>query len=71
MPTIDTDDYLSPEEAAAEIGVTADTVRKYCNIGKLTALKDFGYALRIHKDEVARFAREKRTRPGRPRKETT
>lgn len=64
-----TGDYLTPEEAADELGLTADTIRRYCNHTQSPKLKGekLGRDWLIPKKEVERYKRERRE-TGRPPK---
>lgn len=76
VATIETDDYLTTEEAAAVLGLSMDSVRRYLN----NALTDdpnarpkligtsIGRTWLIHKDEVERYQRDRKNR-GRPKNE--
>jgi len=75
MPTIETKDYLTCAEAAEALGLTADSVRRYCNNfleKKSPALEGFqmspGADWYIHKAEIARYKKERNSR-GRPANE--
>jgi excisionase family DNA binding protein len=57
---------LTPQQAAAVLGLTVDYVRKLCNSGKLRCRK-FGIVWIITRADLDRYQRTRR-RPGRPRK---
>lgn len=70
VATIETTDYLSTAEAARKINQPVGTVQRYClnaEQGKTPAIngRRFGRSWFIHKDEIARYLKEKRG-PGRP-----
>lgn len=73
MPTINTDDYLSCSQAGKKLGLSAASVRRYCNnflTGGTPVLEGFqpvpGSDWLIHKDEIKRYKKERQGR-GRPR----
>lgn len=59
------EDYYSVTEAANLLGVSKDAIHVAIKKGYLQARRN-GNMLFIHKDELARYRREKRN-PGRPR----
>lgn len=71
---IETRDYYNCARAAAALGLTADSIRVYCNnhrVGKTPAIVgmqigDKGGQWLIHKREIARYKKERRD-PGKPR----
>jgi hypothetical protein len=68
---IETRDYLNCAAAADALGLTADSVRVYCNnakAGKTPALDgmQIGREWLIHKSEIARYKKERQDR-GRPK----
>ena len=72
MATIETRDYLTCIQAAEVLGLSADSVRRYCNnskIGKTPSLTGFqvvpGTDWLIHKDEIKRYKKERQGK-GRP-----
>lgn len=70
MATIETRDYMTCGDAAEALGLSADSIRRYCynaNIGKTPSLKAMhvGRDWLIHKSEIARYKRE-RVGKGRP-----
>lgn len=70
MATIETRDYVSCSDAAALLGLSSDSVRRYCNNrkeGKTPSLHaiQIGREWLIHKSEIARYKRERVGR-GRP-----
>lgn len=70
MATIETRDYLNCSDAAVELGLSSDSVRRYCNNekeGKTPCLKglQIGREWLIHKSEIARYKKERNGR-GRP-----
>ena len=46
--------YLSPEEAAARLGIKPDTVRKWCREGKLPCVK-LGRLWRIRESDFSKL----------------
>jgi len=58
-------DILSPEQAAQELGITAGTVRQYCDQGRLG--RKWGRVWLITREELDQF-KAKRRPAGRPRK---
>lgn len=67
MATIDTDDYYTTREAAAELDLSLASVRRYLNNGlsddpslrpKLRGTS-FGRDWMIHRDEVERYKQER------------
>jgi hypothetical protein len=73
VATIETSDYLTCNEAADALGLSAVSIRVYCNnakSGKTPALKGMhvGRDWIIHKSEIARYKKE-RNDPGRPSNE--
>lgn len=75
VPTIETTDYLNCAAAAEVLGLTAESVRVYCNnfkAGKTPAIEGMqfneGGQWLIHKKEIARYRKERLDR-GRPRGE--
>lgn len=70
MATIETSDYLSTAEVARRAKQSVETIQRYClnaEQGKTPAITGtrFGRSWFIHKDELARYLKEKRG-PGRP-----
>jgi hypothetical protein len=70
VATIETRDYVNCGEAALALGLSANSVRKYCNNfeeGKTPSLKgmQIGREWLIHKSEISRYKRERNGR-GRP-----
>ena len=57
MPTINTNQLMTCSEAAAELGIMADSVKKYCQKGTIQAIK-LGRSWMIEKKEVRRYKRE-------------
>lgn len=49
-------DLLTVEQAADYLGVHPHTVRRFVNGGRLAATRPGGWAIRIHRKELARFA---------------
>lgn len=45
-------DYVTPGQAAAALGVTRDTIRRYVDAGKLDAIKTPGGQRRINADSL-------------------
>lgn len=71
VATIETRDYLNCAAAALVLGLSADSVRVYCNnanCGKTPALQgmQIGREWLIHKSEIARYKKERQDR-GRPK----
>jgi len=64
MTSIEINDYLSTAQVAAKLSLTTDTVKKYCQSGKIAAIKA-GQSWLISKSEVARY-RKNRQPAGRP-----
>jgi excisionase family DNA binding protein len=63
---IQTNDFISTEDAAKLLELSVDTVRRYCNHQKPKIFgKKIGRDWFIPKAEIKRFLRERRT-PGRP-----
>ena len=72
MATIETRDYLTCQGAAEILGLSADSIRRYCynsKIGKTPCLDAMhvGRDWLIHKSEIARYKKE-RNGKGRPSK---
>lgn len=70
MAKIETRDYVNCGEAAEQLGLSADSVRRYCNNageGKTPWLEaiQIGREWLIHKSEIARYKKE-RNGKGRP-----
>lgn len=72
VATIETRDYLNCGQAAAALGLSTDSIRKYCNNhldGKSPSLIGLqfgrGGEWLIHKTEIARYKKERSGR-GRP-----
>lgn len=72
VATIETNDYLNCNQAAKALGLSAESVRRYCNNekdGKTPSLRGIQFSeggeWLIHKSEVARYKKE-RNDPGRP-----
>lgn len=70
LATIETRDYMNCGEAAELLGLSSDSVRRYCNNfkeGKTPSLKglQIGREWLIHKSEIARYKKERNGR-GRP-----
>ena len=55
---------FTPAQAGEVLGLTADTVRGYCQSGELVASK-FGHMWLIRHADLVRFERKER-RPGNP-----
>lgn len=71
VATIETRDYLSCGAAAEVLGLSSDSVRRYCNNtkqGRTPSLRgiQIGREWLIHKREIARYKRE-RVGKGRPK----
>jgi hypothetical protein len=72
VATIETRDYLTCAAAADILGLTADSIRRYCynhQFGKTPSLQAMhvGRDWLIHKAEIARYKKERNGR-GRPSK---
>ena len=72
MATIETRDWLNCAAAAEALALSADSVRVYCNnhlTGKTPALKgmQIGREWLIHKDEIARYKKERQDRGRQPK----
>lgn len=67
MATFDTEAYLDTNQAAKALGLHPQSVKIYCQKGKLNAVK-VGRSWMISKSEVLRY-KEDRASPGRPRKD--
>ena len=52
-------EYLSPTEAAAEIGVSTETVRRWIDAGHLEAWRTPGGHRKIERGALARFLFER------------
>lgn len=70
VPLLNTDDYLTCADAGEKLGLSADSVRVYCNNfenGETPAIEGMkvGNQWLIHKSEVARYRKDRRLR-GRP-----
>jgi hypothetical protein len=70
VATIETRDYLTCAKAAEALGLSADSIRRYCyneKVGKTPFLKAIhvGRDWLIHKSEIARYKKERVGR-GRP-----
>ena len=70
VATIETGDYVNCGQAAEQLGLTSDSVRRYCNNskeGKSPSLKgiQIGREWLIHKDEITRYQNDRQGR-GRP-----
>lgn len=70
VATIETRDYMNCGDAAIALGLSPDSIRRYCNNakeGKTPSLKglQIGREWLIHKSEIARYKRERNDR-GRP-----
>lgn len=72
---IETDDYLTTEEAGQVLGLSTDSVRRYCNNAmsddpsvrpKLEGIS-VGRSWLIHRKEIERYQKERNTK-GRPSK---
>ena len=57
--------WLEIPEAAQVAGLKPDTLRRYCH-RRIVHAEKIGALLLVHRDELARFARERR-QPGRPK----
>lgn len=57
-------DILTAEQAAGELGLAVDTVRRYVYRGLIEASK-FGHQIAITRAEVERYRKERKA-PGRP-----
>ena len=68
MATIETKDLLTSTQAGELLGVSADTIKKYCQWGKLKAMK-MGRDWLISRSEVSRYQAD-RVPPGRPARDS-
>lgn len=59
MATINTNEVLTTKEAASLLRVTVDTVKKYCQIGRIKAI-NVGRQWLIPKAEITRYNKERR-----------
>lgn len=59
MSIINTDDYFTTPQAASRLGLTADSVKKYCQRGRIVATW-IGNQWLIHRREIARYKRSRR-----------
>lgn len=64
MATIDTKDYFTTAQAAAELELSTETVKKYCQKQIISGLK-FGNSWMVPKKEIRRYMKERKER-GRP-----
>jgi excisionase family DNA binding protein len=58
------ENYLTVNEAAAELGLSASALRSAINYGSLEAVRLDGRTNLIHRDEVERYKREHKGRRG-------
>lgn len=65
MPIINTDKHVSAVEFAEMLGLSPQSVRRYCWTGTIAAVK-VGRDWVIPIEEVARYKRENLNRRGRP-----
>lgn len=65
MTAIDTKDLWNTTEAAEFLGITQNSVKKYCQNGAIEAIK-LGRIWFIEKSEVRRYKRENLGKQGRP-----
>lgn len=68
MATIDLSNLLTSAQVADALGISADSVRKYCQWGKLTGIK-VGRDWFVTKSEVKRY-QQVRVPAGRPARES-
>ena len=68
MATIETKDVWDTTKVAEFLGVTKDTVKKYCQNGALDAFK-MGRSWFVEKAEAKRYKKENLGKQGRPPKE--
>lgn len=68
MATIETNNLWDTATAADFLGLTPDTVKKYCQNGAIQAMK-FGRSWMIAKEEVRRYKKENLGKQGRAKKE--
>ncbi len=54
-------EWYTPKELAEELGLREETIRHYIRTKQLEAVK-FGNTYRIHKDAIAKFLEERKTR---------
>ena len=70
MATIETSEFLTTNEVAAKLRMKVETIQRYCKnfeekkTPAIQAMR-FGRSYMVHKDEVARFRRDRKP-PGRP-----
>lgn len=60
-------EFISTTEAAAELGLTINTMRKYCQDGCFTNTKVFGFEWVISRYDVDWWKEHRRGRMGRPK----
>lgn len=63
---MDLEEYLTTKQAAQELGIREDSIRRLARLGKLK-VKKFGYFSMFHKDDVKAYKNREETR-GRPKK---
>jgi len=68
MATVDTKNLLTSTEVAEMLGISKDSVKKYCQNGAIEALK-LGRSWFIEKSEAKRYQKENLGRQGRPPKD--
>ena len=68
MATIETNDLWDTTEAAEFLGISKDSVKKYCQLGAIEAIK-MGRSWFISKSEVRRYKKESLGKKGRPSKD--
>lgn len=70
VATIETADFLTTNEVASKLRMKVETIQRYCKnyeekkTPAIHAMR-FGRSFMIHKDELARFRKERKP-PGRP-----
>jgi excisionase family DNA binding protein len=67
MATVNTDKTLTTTQAAEMLGLSKETVKKYCQNGAISAVK-FGRSWLIEPSEVKRYKKESLGKQGRPKK---
>ena len=68
VATVNTDDLWDTTKAADYLGLSKDSVKKYCQSGAIDAIK-MGRSWFIEKTEVRRYKKESLGNQGRPSKE--
>lgn len=72
MPIKYTEKYLTTAEAAAELGLTTDTVKRYCNAPEPRIKGEkVGNGWMIPRSAIEEFKKAERDNRGRPRKKNS